>query len=171
MAALGPGARGPRRFGSYDELLASDDVDAVYVALPVAPPTEWTLRALEAGKHVLCAKPMTLHRAAAARCADVAERAGLVCAERFVWRAHPQAALVARLLADGATGNLALVRSALSVSVPPPDGEPPPVGHVSECSGFHAVVQSALDLVAPGGSIRLVGMSPRPPSVDSPRRS
>lgn len=56
-----------RSFGSYDDLLASDEVDAVYVALPVSMHTEWTVRALRAGKHVLCEKPFATTAADAAR--------------------------------------------------------------------------------------------------------
>jgi len=108
-------------FGSYEELLASDDVDAVYVALPVSMHTEWTVRALEAGKHVLCEKPFTLDPQDAARCFDAAEVAGRVCVEGLMWRLHPKTALAVRLLAEGAIGELATVRAALSVSVPPGD--------------------------------------------------
>jgi xylose dehydrogenase (NAD/NADP) len=63
-------------FGSYEALLASDLVDAVYVALPVSMHTQWTLQALEAGKHVLCEKPFATGPTDAARCVDAAERPG-----------------------------------------------------------------------------------------------
>ena len=108
-------------FGSYAELLASDDVDAVYVALPVSKHAEWTVRALEAGKHVLCEKPFTLDPLEAARCFDAAEAAGRVCVEGLMWRLHPKTALAVQLVAEGAIGQLATVRAALSVSVPPGD--------------------------------------------------
>jgi D-xylose 1-dehydrogenase (NADP+, D-xylono-1,5-lactone-forming) len=68
-------------FGSYEELLASSQVDAVYVPLPVAMHTEWTVKALEAGKHVLCEKPLATSAADAARCFDAAETAGRRCVE------------------------------------------------------------------------------------------
>jgi Oxidoreductase family, NAD-binding Rossmann fold len=70
--------------------LASDLLDAVYVALPVSMHTEWTLRALEAGKHVLCEKPFATNPTDAARCFDAAEAAGAVVVEGFMWRHHPQ---------------------------------------------------------------------------------
>jgi D-xylose 1-dehydrogenase (NADP+, D-xylono-1,5-lactone-forming) len=76
-------------FGSYEELLASGDVDAVYVPLPVSMHTEWTVRALEAGKHVLCEKPLATGAADAARCFDAAEQAGRRCVEGLMWRHHP----------------------------------------------------------------------------------
>ena len=101
-------------FGSYAELLASDDVDAVYVALPVSKHAEWTVRALEAGKHVLCEKPFTLDPLEAARCFDAAEAAGRVCVEGLMWRLHPKTALAVQLVAEGAIGQLATVRAALS---------------------------------------------------------
>ena len=108
-------------FGSYEELLAADEVDAVYVALPVSMHAEWTLRALEAGKHVLCEKPFTLDPLDAARCFHAAEAAGRVCIEGLMYRLHPQTTLAARLVAEGAIGRLATVRAALTVSVPPGD--------------------------------------------------
>jgi len=108
----------PGSFGSYEELLASDDVDAVYIALPVSLHTEWTVKALQAGKHVLCEKPFAMTAADAERCFDVAESAGTLCVEGFMYRHHPQTSLARRLVADGVIGALATVRAALSVSVP-----------------------------------------------------
>jgi predicted dehydrogenase len=110
----------PTSFGSYEELLASD-VDAVYVPLPVALHTTWTVAALEAGKHVLCEKPFAMTADDAARCFDAATTADRVVAEALMYRHHPQTALVQRLLADGAIGELSHVRAALTVSVEPGD--------------------------------------------------
>ncbi|MGW7680197.1 Gfo/Idh/MocA family protein [Kribbella sp. NPDC054772] len=104
-------------FGSYDELLASPDVDAVYVALPVAMHTEWTLRAIAAGKHVLTEKPFAMTADDAARCFDAAAGAGVTCVEGLMYRHHPQTLLARRLVSDGAIGRLTTVRAALSVSV------------------------------------------------------
>jgi D-xylose 1-dehydrogenase (NADP+, D-xylono-1,5-lactone-forming) len=108
-------------FGSYEELLASGTVDAVYVPLPVALHIEWTVKALEAGKHVLCEKPLATSAADAARCLDAAEAAGRHCVEGLMWRHHPQTTLARKLVADGAIGRLAYVRAALSVTVEPGD--------------------------------------------------
>jgi predicted dehydrogenase len=108
-------------FGSYEELLASETVDAVYVPLPVALHTEWTVKALEAGKHVLCEKPLATSAGDAARCFDAAEAAGRRCFEGLMWRHHPQTELARKLVADGAIGRLAYVRAALTVSVQPGD--------------------------------------------------
>jgi D-xylose 1-dehydrogenase (NADP+, D-xylono-1,5-lactone-forming) len=108
-------------FGSYEELLASDTVDAVYVALPVSMHTEWTVRSLAAGKHVLCEKPLAASPEDASRCFDAAESAGKLCAEGLMYRHHPQTVRARKLVSDGAIGRLANVRAALSVSVDPSD--------------------------------------------------
>ena len=101
-----------RWWGSYDELLADPDVDAVYVALPNVLHVEWSIRALEAGKHVLCEKPMGRDADAVARAFDVAERAGLVLMEAFMYRHHPQIKQARELFDGGAVGELRLVRTA-----------------------------------------------------------
>jgi D-xylose 1-dehydrogenase (NADP+, D-xylono-1,5-lactone-forming) len=111
----------PDSFGSYEQLLARDDVDAVYVPLPVSMHTEWTIAALQAGKHVLCEKPFAVSAADAAACFDAADAAGRMCFEAFMCRFHPQTLLARRLVADGAIGQVAIIRAALSVAVPPGD--------------------------------------------------
>jgi xylose dehydrogenase (NAD/NADP) len=92
-----------RAYGTYEELLADPDVEAIYNALPNSFHHEWTLRALAAGKHVLCEKPYTRHPAEVDEAFDAADRAGLVLSEAFMWRHHPQAQrLVESLPAIGA---------------------------------------------------------------------
>jgi predicted dehydrogenase len=103
--------------GSYEDLLASDGVDAIYIALPAALHAEWTVKALEAGKHVLCEKPFACLAADVAKAFDVAEQTGLVCAEGFMYRHHPQTALACRLVRDGAIGSLKHIRTALTVEI------------------------------------------------------
>ena len=93
-------------YGSYEQLLDSDSVDAVYVSLPNSLHAEWTIKALEAGKHVLCEKPFVLRPEDAASAFDIAEQAGLVCVEGLMYRQHPQTMLVERLLHEGAIGAL-----------------------------------------------------------------
>jgi len=97
--------------GSYEALLADPDVDAVYISLPNGMHHEWTMRALAAGKHVLCEKPYTRHPGEAEEAFDAADAAGLVLAEAFMYRHHPQTATVARLVADGAIGRLCAVKA------------------------------------------------------------
>jgi D-xylose 1-dehydrogenase (NADP+, D-xylono-1,5-lactone-forming) len=103
-----------RAHGSYEALLEDPEVEAVYIPLPNSMHVEWTLRALEAGKHVLCEKPFSRRPEEVERAFDLAESAGLVLSEGFMWRHHPQTAKVAQLVADGAIGRLRLVRAAFS---------------------------------------------------------
>ncbi len=95
-------------------LLADPGVDAVYISLPNEMHHEWTMQALAAGKHVLCEKPYSRSAAAVEEAFAAAEAAGLVLAEAFMWRHHPQALRLAELIADGAIGDLRLVRAAFS---------------------------------------------------------
>jgi predicted dehydrogenase len=104
----------PRAHGTYDDLLADPDVDAVYVPLPNALHVDWTLRALEAGKHVLCEKPMDRRPERVERAFDVADAAGLVLMEGFMWRHNPQTAGVRELLDDGAIGDVRFARACFS---------------------------------------------------------
>ena len=94
----------PAAYGSYEELLAAPDVDAVYVPLPNSLHAPWTLRAIDAGKHVLCEKPFTSNAAEALSVAAAAERSGLVVMEAMHYRYHPLVRRMAALLADGAIG-------------------------------------------------------------------
>jgi predicted dehydrogenase len=97
--------------GSYEALLADPDVEAVYISLPNGMHHEWTMRALAAGKHVLCEKPYTRHPDEAEDAFDAADAAGLVLAEAFMYRHHPQTATIARLVGDGAIGRLCAVKT------------------------------------------------------------
>ena len=104
----------PRAHGSYEELLADPEVEAVYIPLPNGMHVEWTLAALAAGKHVLCEKPLSPRADEVERCFDAAEQAGLVLSEGFMWRHHPQADRLVSLVREGAIGELRLVRAAFS---------------------------------------------------------
>jgi predicted dehydrogenase len=104
----------PRPYGSYDELLADPDVDAVYVPLPNSLHHEWTMRTLAAGKHVLCEKPYSRRPAEVEEAFDAADKAGLVLMEAFMYRHHPQTRRVAELVAEGALGRVRLIRSTFS---------------------------------------------------------
>ncbi|MBV8386419.1 MAG: Gfo/Idh/MocA family oxidoreductase [Acidimicrobiia bacterium] len=89
---------------SYDELLGDSDVDAVYNPLPNGLHGLWTIRALEAGKHVLCEKPFTANAAEAERVAAAADRSGLVVMEAFHWRYHPLARRMLEIIDRGELG-------------------------------------------------------------------
>ena len=106
-----------RAYGSYEDLLADPEVEAVYNPLPNSLHVEWSIRALEAGKHVLCEKPMGRHPSDVERAFDVADRAGLVLTEAFMYRHNPQTARLKELVDGGAIGDLRLVRSAFSFTI------------------------------------------------------
>ena len=108
-----------RAHGSYEALLADDEVDAIYVSLPNAMHVEWSIRALEAGKHVLCEKPMSRHPADVERAFDAADAAGRVLMEAFMWRYTPQARRLVELLPR--VGTLRMVRAAFSFPERAPD--------------------------------------------------
>lgn len=101
----------PRAFGSYEAMLADPGIDVVYISLPNTLHAEWTIRAVESGKHVLCEKPlaMSVEEVKAIRAAS--EKAGRIVAEGFMYRHHPQTLKVKELIESGAIGHLRLVRS------------------------------------------------------------
>jgi len=81
----------PRSFGSYDDLLADRDVDAVYICLPNSMHHSWSMRSLAAGKHVLAEKPYSTSVVEVQAAHDLAEASGLVLTEGFMWRHGPHA--------------------------------------------------------------------------------
>jgi D-xylose 1-dehydrogenase (NADP+, D-xylono-1,5-lactone-forming) len=112
-----------RAHGSYEALLEDPDVEAVYISLPNALHVPWTLRALEAGKHVLCEKPFSRRVEDVERAFDLAESLGLVLSEAFMYRHHPQTAKLAELVAEKAVGQLRVVRAAFSFPLAAERGE------------------------------------------------
>jgi predicted dehydrogenase len=105
-----------RVHGSYDALLADPDVDAVYIPLPNSMHVEWSIRALEAGKHVLCEKPLSLDPARVEAAFDAAERTGRLLMEAFMWRFHPQTDELVRLA--GTIGDMRVVRASFGFNLP-----------------------------------------------------
>ena len=103
----------PMVFDSYEALLASNEIDAVYNPLPNSHHARWTIAALEAGKPVLLEKPFTANAEEARRVAVVAERTGLVVMEAFHWRFHPQAERAVELVSEGAVGEVTHVEAAM----------------------------------------------------------
>jgi xylose dehydrogenase (NAD/NADP) len=101
-----------RAYGSYEALLDDRDVEAVYISLPNSLHCEWSIRALEAGKHVLCEKPLSRHPDDVVAAFDAAERVGRLLSEAFMYRHNPQTARLQQLVAAGAVGELRLVRAA-----------------------------------------------------------
>ena len=106
-----------RAYGSYEALLADPEVEAVYIPLPNTLHVEWSIRALEAGKHVLCEKPISLHPNDVERAFDAADRTGRLLTEAFMYRHNPQTKRLKQLVDDGAIGDLRLIRSTFSYSL------------------------------------------------------
>jgi xylose dehydrogenase (NAD/NADP) len=113
----------PEWFGSYEAMLESDAVDAVYVSLPNSMHVDWSMRSLEAGKHVLCEKPMSRRVADVERAFDAAERAERLLMEAFMWRYHDQTAVIERLIGEGAIGELVSVHTEFSFGLAPDSGD------------------------------------------------
>ncbi len=107
----------PTAYGSYEELLADPQVDAIYIPLPNHLHAPWSIRAAEAGKHVLCEKPIALNAAEAEEMAAAFERAGRVLAEAFQWRHHPQGLRVRELVQEGAIGDVKLIDAGFSFTL------------------------------------------------------
>jgi predicted dehydrogenase len=118
-------ARGiEKAYGSYEALLADPEVDIVYVSLPNAMHLPWATKALRAGKHVLCEKPLSRRAADVEAAFALADELGLVLAEGFMWRHHPQLAEAQRLIAEGAIGRLRLIRADFAFTLPDAVAEP-----------------------------------------------
>ena len=106
-----------RAYGSYDALLDDPDIDAVYISLPNSMHVEWSIKAVEAGKHVLCEKPFSRHSEDVEQAFDAAERADRLLTEAFMYRHNPQSKRLTDLVQEGAVGELRLVRTAFSYAL------------------------------------------------------
>jgi predicted dehydrogenase len=104
----------PRAFGSYQELLDDPDIEVVYISLPNSLHAEWSIRALQAGKHVLCEKPLTRRAHEVRAIFEAAHRSKRVCMEGLMYRHHPQTLRLTQLLAEGVIGRVQFIRASLS---------------------------------------------------------
>ena len=123
MASSPPSDRSPEAAGAFAEkfaidarhdyagLIADPNVDAIYLSLPNSLHHEWTIKALLAGKHVLCEKPFAMTGAQSVEMFDVAQRSGRVVVEAFMYRSHPYARAVEEHIRSGAIGQIQLIRS------------------------------------------------------------
>jgi len=109
-----------RWYGSYDELLDDPDIEALYISLPNSLHVDWSIRAAEAGKHVLCEKPLSRYSSDAERAFDAAEQNGVFLMEAFMYRHSSQTRRLEELVRSGVIGEVRIVRSTLSFSLSNP---------------------------------------------------
>ena len=107
----------PRAYGSYEDLLADDGIDAVYIALPNALHARWSDAAARAGRHVLCEKPLGRSPAEAEAMVAVAREAGVRLMEAFMYRFHARTLRLAELVAAGDVGEIRLIRASFGFTV------------------------------------------------------
>ena len=107
----------PNAYGSYEELLADPNIDAIYNPLPNHLHAEWSIKAAEAGKPTLCEKPLALNAAQAQNMVNSFKERGLTFAEAFMYRYHPRTRRVKELVDEGALGDLRLIRAAFTFQI------------------------------------------------------
>jgi len=101
----------PRRFGSYDEVLDDREVDAIYISLPNSMHHEWTIKSLEAGKHVLCEKPLAMDENESRAMFEAARKNNRVLMEAFMYRCHPLTHAVQETIRSGGIGEVRAIRT------------------------------------------------------------
>ncbi len=111
----------PGYYGSYQELLNDKTIDAVYNPLPNSLHLEWTIKAAEKGKHILCEKPLGLNAAECEKMQAAAQANGVKLMEAFMYRFHPQTEKVIQLLRSGVLGKLGMIRSVFTFRLTNPD--------------------------------------------------
>ncbi|WP_165248320.1 Gfo/Idh/MocA family protein [Paludisphaera soli] len=111
----------PKAYASYEELLADPEIDAVYIPLPNELHKPWSEKAADAGKHVLCEKPLALDADEARAMAEHCRSRGVLLMEAFMWRHQPRTHAVRKLVDDGAIGELRQVRATFSFPIDPGD--------------------------------------------------
>jgi D-xylose 1-dehydrogenase (NADP+, D-xylono-1,5-lactone-forming) len=107
----------PHAFSSYEEILADPEIDAVYIPLPNELHKPWVCAAADAGKQILCEKPLALNASDAAEMVEYCVAKGVILFEAFMWRHQPRTAELCKLVAEGAIGDLRLVRSSFSFPI------------------------------------------------------
>ena len=111
----------PRVHQTYDDLLHDPDIDAIYNPLPNSLHAEWTIRALQARKHVLCEKPFASNAREAEEMAKVAGETGLVLSEAFAYRYHPLTARIKEIIANGELGKVRHIDAQFCFLLPAPN--------------------------------------------------
>jgi predicted dehydrogenase len=107
----------PKRYQGYEALLADPAIDAVYISLPNHLHAEWTIRCAEAGKHILCEKPLTVNYEEAVPVIEAVRKHDVFMMEAFMYRCHPQTARLAKLIRDGAIGDLRVIQAHFSYNM------------------------------------------------------
>ncbi len=115
LAETFPGAR---ILAGYDALLAAPEIDAIYIAVPHPFHAEWAIKAAEAGKHVLCEKPLALTAFEADAMMHAARKAGTFLGEAFMYRLHPQTLKLVELIKSGAIGDVRMIKSSFGFAMP-----------------------------------------------------
>jgi len=108
----------PKHYNSYEEMLADDDIDVVYIATLHPDHAQWAIKSARAGKHILVEKPIALNYAEAAAIVDAADANDVFLMEAFMYRCHPQTAKLVELVKQGAIGKLLRLRAVFSYSTP-----------------------------------------------------
>jgi predicted dehydrogenase len=121
----------PKAYGSYEELLADPQIEAIYNPLPNQLHVPWTMKAAEAGKHVLCEKPLSMNVAEAKSLLAVQQRTGVIIAEAFMVRTHPQWLRTRELIASGRIGQLRTIQGFFSYF----NADPKNIRNIPECGG------------------------------------
>jgi predicted dehydrogenase len=150
----------PLVFSGYDELINSSDIDAIYNPLPNSLHAEWTAKALQAGKHVLCEKPFTSNAEEASLVATIAQESNRICMEAFHWRYHPLTTRILELLKSGEIGTITRIETWMCVPLPFPSN----IRYRSDLSGG-----AMMDVGAYAVSMlrHLSGMEPRVTSAQA----
>lgn len=125
----------PKAYGSYEELIEDPDIDSLYIPLPNHLHKEWTIRAAQAGKHVLCEKPASLTAVDVQEMVTACEQAGVVFAEAFMYRHHPRYERIKDIISSGEIGDIRGIHGAFTFSNP---GDSKNVRYVREWGGGSA---------------------------------
>ena len=107
----------PKTYGSYDELLKDKEIDAIYIALPNHLHAEWTIKCAEAGKHILCEKPITVNVGELEKILKTVKKCDVFFMEAFMYRCHSQWARIKQVIADGVIGELRAIKSTFSYNM------------------------------------------------------
>ncbi len=153
-----------RAYGSYEDLLANSDIEAVYNPLPNELHVPWTLRALEAGKHVLCEKPIALDAGEARSLIGARDRSGKLVAEAFMVRFHPQWRRTRELAQSGAIGEARAIQTFFSYRLMDPDNvrnRPPGGGGLYDIGCYAILTARYIFAAEPNRVIATIDWDPK----------